>query len=207
MMMFRKAALLVSAMALAACSSQSGSAQAADTLSGKDAHGQAWTITLNPDVPKSDLPSTSDMKLMSFDAGAYVKQKCVDAWRQSICEVYAQTDPNGSLSGYLAIEGDGNSWGFNTDTVKTPRGPQSGECMLGGVIEVTEGQPTSDFSGRSQFEANDAIGMIYLKRVGNNLKVNDERWNYCYEDRHIDDVYVLIGTFTRTLDPSRWPKL
>lgn len=190
---------------LSACSEQALSAQAPETTSsrsevGRDIRGQEWRLSISDEVNKSQLPSTTNMKLMGFDVQKYVKESCVDLWRSSTCQVFAQPDPQGTLTGYLIISGDGKSYSVDSDTVTTPLGVSSKKCSIGGELEVTEGKPTSNFSGWSAFSSRDgAEGRFWFKRIGNNVKVADERWNYCYDDRHIEDVYVLIGSLTREL--------
>jgi hypothetical protein len=176
-----------------------------DTKSGKDSIGQSYTITIGELPSKAKLPLTSDMKLAGSDIGAYVQRACIDSWKEHRCDIYVQTDPNGSLLGYLILEEYNGALSFHTDTLMTPVTAGSRACSLGGAIEQTGVDPTKDFKSRSPFETRDGEGMIYIEKVGPNLHVNDERWNYCYSDRHIDDVYVLVGSLVRDLDPKLWP--
>jgi hypothetical protein len=37
----------------------------------------------------------------------------------------------------------------------------------------------------------------YLERVGPRIRLNDERWNYCYRNRRIEDVWQRIGIWHR----------
>ncbi len=191
----KQIALGVSVVGLTACS-------ISNAKTGTDPVGQTYTLTVSPTIPPRDrLPATSEMKLVSFDVATYIERQCEDGWKQAECEVFAQTDKSGSLMGYLIIQGTGNEQSFTTDTV-TSFGT---ECILGGALEDIERLPNGEFRARSMFETKEATGMIYLDRVGNNLKVNDERWNYCYPDRHINDVYTFIGSYRRTLDRTKWP--
>lgn len=199
-------ALLTALTILSACSNQAMPAHASNIFDGQDEYGQNWKLSLGETIREGDLPATSDMRLVNFNASEYVKLKCLRYFREESCQVFAQTDPNGSLNGYLILYGNGNSYRADSDTRTTPAGPTSIECVISGEVEVREGDPVSDFLGHITFTNKlDATGLFYLKRIGNRLKIEDERWNYCYEDRHIDDVYTLIGTITREIDESRWP--
>lgn len=171
-----------------------------------DSVGQAYSITTTGAVPKLDLPPTNTMKLMGFDAAAYIQRACIDTWRVSRCDVYAQPEARGTLLGYVTISVSPTGASFETDTITTPLGTTSKECVFSGVIEGDNLDVGKDFRARSQFETTDgAIGMIYLERVGNNLHMSDERWNYCYDERHVGDVYYLVGSFARNIDKSKWP--
>ena len=199
-------ALMATLAALSACSSQTVPAASSYQPHGQDEHGQTWKFIPGERVEREALPATSDMRLVSFNVHEYVKVKCLKFFREESCQVFAQTDPNGSLSGYLILYGNGESFSASSDTRTTPIGPTSTECMISGAIDVTKGDPSSDFSGRIFFTNKlDATGIFYLERIGNQLKVEDERWNYCYDDRHIDDVYTLVGTITKEIDKSLWP--
>jgi hypothetical protein len=139
------------------------------------------------------------MKLLGGDLAAYIEEECEPLWSSERCDVYAQADPAGALVGYLTlIKTDDSSLAYKTDTFAD----QNRACLLGGKLENIEGDISGDFSARSPFhyvgEGRDAGGMIYLKRRGGNLQITDERWNYCYSDRHIDDAYVLVGSFVRS---------
>lgn len=190
----RLLALLVASAALSGCFGNS-----ADEVSGTDAKGQPWTITLVAQPDTFRLPETQAIKLLGGDLAAYIKEECEPLWASERCDVYAQADPDGALVGYLTlIKTDENNVIYETDTLTN----QKQACLLGGKLESIEGDINSDFSARAPFhyvgEGRDAGGMIYLKRRGDNLRVTDERWNYCYGDRHIDDVYVLVGSFVRS---------
>lgn len=188
-------------LSLIACS------QSTSANTGTDHIGQSYSVVVAPNLPtREGLPATTEMRLVGFDVATYVERQCRDAWQSAKCEVFAQTDKSGSLLGYLKIEGTGDELSFNTDTRTNPSSGTAKECLLGGALENIERRPDGEFRARSMFQTRDATGMIYLNRVGDNLKVNDERWNYCYTDQHIDDVYTLIGTLTRSIDRKKWPK-
>lgn len=209
-----KRVVLLTAMAVLAGCGKSENAAAKTKASGPvaalapkltDSIGQAYSITTTDTIPKTGLPRTNAMKLVSFDAATYIKRVCIDVWRASRCDVYAQPEPDGTLSGYLTVSVYSTGSRFQTDTVTTPLGATSKVCVFGGEIDGDNLDVTKDFRGRSLFKSNNAVGMIYLERVGNNLHMNDERWNYCYDERHVDDVYYLIGSFVREVDKSKWP--
>jgi hypothetical protein len=180
--------------------------QSTITKNGTDSIGQRYSITFLNNVDKEKLPATSNMKLANFDVTMYLERACIDAWKESRCDAYVQYDPNGSLVGYLFIKQYNGSLSFETDTKTTPLTPESKDCTLGGAIENSDFDPTKDFKARSPFTYENGMGMIYLEKIANHLRVTDERWNYCYENRHLDDVYTLIGTFSRQLEPQRWTR-
>lgn len=185
---------------------QTGEAAGADqTISGVDSKGQNWSISISSDADTSDLPMTSTMKLLGGDLPAYIQRECAPIWRMKSCDVYVQSDRTGALLGYLFISGSADEgFGFNTDTVTD----RNRECSLGGSLENIEGDPRGAFKARVPFttitDGEEAMGMIYLERVQDRLRVSDERWNYCYDDRHIDDVYTFVGSLERELDPTKW---
>jgi hypothetical protein len=139
------------------------------------------------------------MKLLGGDLSAYIKEKCEPLWLSERCDVYAQAEPTGALLGYLTVVKTGdNGFSYETDTLTS----QNKACLLGGRLEDIQGDVNGDFSARSPFqyvgEGRDAGGMIYLKKRGRNLQLTDERWNYCYSNRHIDDIYVFVGSLVRS---------
>lgn len=200
-----KTRLMWVALALAGCANTGSEAADEDTArTGIDAKGQSWTIQLQ-DETHTKTPITSAMKLISGDYAEYLERDCGLMWRVASCDLYEQTDSGGALRGYLTImEGEDGSFSFVTETLTAA----NRECYLSGSLENVEGSPRADFTARSSFSVgsgdDEAYGMIYLERVGNNLRVTDERWNYCYDDRHIDDIYVLRGSMNRQLEPSKW---
>lgn len=191
----RKIAFFVAAIAvLSGCSDNS-----TKEISGIDTKGQPWTITLAEQPEPLRLPETQTMKLLGGDLSAYIKEKCEPLWLSERCDVYAQADPTGALIGYLTVVKTGdNGFSYETDTLTN----QNQACLLGGRLEDIQGDVNGDFSARSPFqyvgEGRDAGGMIYLKKRGSNLQLTDERWNYCYSDRHIDDIYVFVGSLVRS---------
>jgi hypothetical protein len=196
---------------------QPSAAQSA-VKSGVDRVGQPWTITIARNIPQDQLPKTNDMKMASFEPATYIERACGDGWKESRCDVYVQPDADGSLTGYLIIQQYDGRLSFKTDTMTTSKSVYARSCSLGGSLKgehfdpggknyrvIENLDPTGSWKARSPFETKSAKGMMYVEKVGDKLRVNDERWNYCYPDRHIDDVYVLVGSLVRKLDPSRWP--
>ena len=184
---------------------------------GVDRVGQPWAITVKRNIPQDQLAKTNDMKMASFDPATYIEQACGDGWKESRCDVYVQPDADGSLTGYLIVTQLNSRLSFKTDTMTTSKSAHARSCSLGGSLtggDVDPGgkyrviedlDPTGSWEARSPFETKSGMGVMYVKKVGDKIRVNDERWNYCYPDRHIDDVYVLVGSLVRKLDPSRWP--
>lgn len=190
---------------------QPSAAQSA-VKNGVDLIGQPWAITISWHVPQDRMPKTNDTKMASFDPATYLERACVDAWQNSHCDLYVQPDADGSLVGYLIIvQSNGGLW-FKTDNIFCGiGGPLTGMDFDPVTKEFHDGlDPTGNWHARSPFEIKSAKGefnngILYLEKIGDKLRVTDERWNYCYPDRHLDDVYSLVGSLTRKLDPSRWP--
>lgn len=196
--MVRKLALLVGVVTLTACSNDSSNAQStqaivqnSSSISSKNVQGQDWSITVEPEIKKSDLPATSDMKLAGFDPATYIKMKCDEDQiaQYQTCDVFSQSDPNGSLLGYVTLTANPLiKWiGLSLDTFTTPIGPQSLKCTFGGMSDSIEKNDAGDFSG-------DIVGYS-VKRLGKNIRIYYPMPNTCYANRDIDDVYKLIGSF------------
>lgn len=157
----------------------------------------------NDSYPKVDIdsyskkyPKTKDF-LFSGDIKKYALDKC-SAVLNTVCEIFVPIEENQTLDGYLILEKykDGNVV-FNTDTIKTNKEA----CILGGNFDGEKFDSSKDFDQRSSFTLNTgAMGMWYLKRSGNKVKLNDERWNYCYDNKHIDDVWVRVAKVTKFPD-------
>lgn len=140
------------------------------------------------------------------------------------CDVYAQADPAGTLVGYVAVKQIHDGVWLNSALTlgNTARGRVP--CFIGGKLTssetyeaMTPAEATRDFRARTGYAAwerspgdwmispddgedeldsnpNSARGTWYLERSGNNLRIQQERWNYCYPDTsvHIDDVYRRV---------------
>lgn len=137
------------------------------------------------------------------------------------CDIYVQPDKSGTLIGYAVITQDKDGARLNTITTlnaqKQSRGATT--CGLQGIV-YGDGENYSapvkdasrDFGGQitysawekdpsnwlvSQVKPDDtsdqqgALGVWYVKKQGDKLRINQERWNYCYTDSgvYMDDVF------------------
>jgi len=148
-------------------------------------------------VPQQlSLPQTYDMKLAG-DLSGYIRLQCSGFSTQ--CDVFVQGNPKGSLSGYLLVRQESNgSVYFESDSFTD----DGRVCVILGNFDGARFNAMGDFEQRSSFQsksgARDKDGGYLLKRVGESLRVQDEKWNYCcYEEKRIDDVWNLIGTARR----------
>lgn len=143
----------------------------------------------------------------------------------SRCDVYARPVTTGSLGGYIAIIQRASGVTLNS-SLSLAQQPER-KCTVEGKLwtsetgdYLTNAVAGSDFSARIHYSAwesgpgdwrvsfddgtgsheadNDgANGVWYLDRQGNNLRLERERWSYCYTDTStpVDDVYRRILTF------------
>jgi hypothetical protein len=154
---------------------------------GASVHAQDVRIAAN--IP-SNLPQTTAMKLAG-SIESYIRRECGKDFRYLDCSIFVQPDPKGSLIGYLKIyQMPKGTAVFETDTLTS----DGRTCLIGGNIDGERLDTTADFEHGSLFETKDGVGMYHFERVGPRIRITDERWNYCYRSRHIDDVWFLIGT-------------
>lgn len=133
---------------------------------------------------------------LANDLSGYVRLQCSGFLAQ--CDVFLQGNPKGSLIGYLFVRQESNgSVYFESDTFTD----DGRVCIILGNFDGARFNATEDFEKRSAFQsktgARDREGGYLLKRVGEHLRLQDEKWNYCYEEKRIDDVWNLIGTVRR----------
>jgi hypothetical protein len=140
------------------------------------------------------LPQTDEMKLAG-DPSSYVRTKC--SGFSASCDVFVQGNGKGSLVGYLFIrqESDGSVY-FESDALTD----DGRVCVILGNFDGSRFEATEDFEQRSSFQSqrgktND--GGYLIKRSGERLRVRDDKWNYCYDAKSIDDVWNLMGTARR----------
>ena len=143
------------------------------------------------------LPQTYDMKFAG-DVSSYIRLKCSGFAAQ--CDVFVQGNRKGSLIGYLFIrqESDGSVY-FESDTWTN----DERVCVILGNFDGAHFNAIDNFERRSAFQANTAArnkgdkGGYLITRAGEHLRVQDDKWNYCYETKTIDDVWNLLGTARR----------
>lgn len=144
------------------------------------------------------------------------------------CDVYVQTDKSGALVGYIALKRGGDGvWISSALSLGGQLSNQ--HCGIDGKLSrsrepglLTAADAGRDFNARVAYlawekepgnwlvsaddgtgavfdKSNGAMGMWYFERKGDNLRVEQERWNYCYSDSkvYIDDVYRRVISVTR----------
>ncbi len=139
------------------------------------------------------------------------------------CDIYVQADPHGTLIGYAAVKQDAQGVSFNTaTTLNEAKQPGGVSCNLSGKLEGSEASAaktiadaSKDFDGQFMYSAwekdpgnylispaesdnsNDdahALGVWYVAKKGDKLRISQERWNYCYADKNVivDDVFYRL---------------
>lgn len=195
--------------------------QTSDTV---ETTGGRYAVSIKANFDPATLPSNADMKMVNFDVVKYAVEKCgltykaVNPVKQ--CDVFVQPDRSGLLVGYaFLMESDDTR--IATETVKS-KGDRKG-CFIEGKLSVypedanlklsgdVEAQLPFNVTTREDGEklvstgaddiANDdpnaSAGMWYIKKQNGNLRITQERWNYCYDNEYIDEVMKPLVTLTR----------
>ncbi|MEA3263728.1 MAG: hypothetical protein U9R07_09625 [Pseudomonadota bacterium] len=185
-----------------------------------------YRVELDTKIEAKALPANADLKMLDGDLTQYAVKLCgldfANKLRPDRCEVFVQPDKSGLLTGYVALQQGGDVQivtELETDRQRTGIG-----CFLSGAIENTNLEnPTARFDVSQDFEArlpffgwekspgdwmissessdeNSSGGMWYIKRLKSNLRVTQERWNYCYRDSkvYIDEVFIHAATLVRS---------
>lgn len=145
------------------------------------------------------------------------------------CDIYVQPDPSGTLIGYAVVTQDQHGVSFDTiTTLNEKKDPGGKGCELSGKLEGSAASATKtimdaskDFDGQFMYSAwqkepgdylispasddpNDtapdhALGVWYVAKKGDKLRISQERWNYCYSDSSVnmDDVFYRVITLTK----------
>ncbi len=139
------------------------------------------------------------------------------------CDVYVQADQGGTLIGYAFVTRTRQGARFDTvTTLNAEKQPGGGACYLHGAIYDSQASygtpvadPSRDFEGRQMYavskngagddlvsevaptdesDGEGALGVWYLTKQGDKLRIAQERWNYCYKnpDVAIDDVFYRV---------------
>jgi hypothetical protein len=183
-------------------------------------------LDLNPDdlPPDNDLKMAGDITEFAADL---CQINIPGSDTISRCDVFARPITSGSLGGYLAIVQRLDGVTLNSSLSLAHQAEQ--RCAVEGKLWSSEhggylssDLAGSDFSARIAYSAwevepgdwrvafddgaesddtpsDRASGVWYLDRKGNNLRLQRERWSYCYTDTSapVDDVYRRILTFER----------
>lgn len=75
--------------------------------------------------------------------------------------------------------------------VATERSP--GDFIISEYNRDPDAEDTSD-----PWPPNSAMGVWYFTRSGDRLRINQERWNPCFRNVSVDEVFIRVLTLTRT---------
>lgn len=193
------------------------------------ASGQ-YRVELNPKLDQNTLPQNADLKMVDGDLTQYAVQLCgldfPNKLRPDRCEMFVQPDRSGLLSGYAVLT-QGPNVSIET-AIETDVGKGGLGCFVKGELENADFRhPDSKLNIERNFEARlmynawekspgdwmvgpvsddasdeGAIGVWYIKRLNNKLRISQERWSYCYKGSaiFIDEVFDRGLTLTRVGD-------
>ena len=145
------------------------------------------------------------------------------------CDIYVQSDTSGMLIGYAAVTESKSGVAFDTfTTLNLQKQPYGESCYVGGKIYGVGGNyekpvlnASRDFEGQVTYSAweknpgdflisqvlpdesdansDGALGVWYVHKIGDKLRMEQERWKYCYRNNkaYIDEVFFLVLTLTR----------
>lgn len=216
---------IVAIMLVGGCSSEQSITPEVETLKSKGGVYAVERVPgVNPDqLPQNSDLKMADQNLVKY-AETVCSLDVKPEYAPSRCDIYVQPDKAGTLIGY-AIVTQNNKEGarFQTVTALNER-KESGDCWLDGKLAGADSnynRPVADisqnFDARSMYAAwekepgnflvtepspetdedpNYAMGVWYVEKKGDKLRISQERWNYCYRDKDvsIDDVfYRLLG--------------
>jgi hypothetical protein len=191
-----------------------------------------YKVLLNGKLNPKTLPSNADLKMRDGNIAEYARHLCgldyANALRPDRCDVYVQADTKALLVGYAAIL-QGQDVTIET-AIQTDRRRKGLGCFIEGPLENTDfNHPgakldaSKDFQARLSYiawekspgdwvvsfgdnseDTEGAGGMWYIKRTNEKLRINQERWSYCYSrpDVYIDEVFLNAVTLIRIADPA-----
>lgn len=197
----------------AAASTASPSPSVLNTEAGR------YRIDRASDLDAATLPQNADLKMLDGDIARYAAKLC--GLESSIephptrCDLFVQPDRNGLLIGYALLKQ--NDRASIETAVETDRARSGLGCWISGDIENADFEHPDaklnigdNFEGRMSYAAwekdpgnwmvapvsDDAdqegsIGVWYVKRSEEKLRITQERWSYCYSDSHVnvDEVF------------------
>lgn len=143
------------------------------------------------------------------------------------CHIFVQPSPEGALIGYAVLrttkDGVEISTAIETNRLK---GAAAKGCWIGGKIyeigsgyEIPIRRPTEPFEGQMMYSAwersagdflisevdsestdddpDGALGVWYIRRTDTKLRIEQERWNYCFNDVVVDEVFDRLVTLIK----------
>ncbi|GEO00640.1 hypothetical protein NSE01_24720 [Novosphingobium sediminis] len=189
---------------------------------------QATTIKPNELPTNSDFKMADKditkyaRKICGLDAGT--KGTPIDR-----CDVFVQPDIGGTIIGYAALIQDPSGVRLESALQLNEKkvGLASSGCGISGDLYTMDGPRVTDASkdfvsqisysawektpgnwlvtttesdGNIDENSNAAFGTWYIKRTGDKLQINQERWNYCYPSNvevNIDDIFYRVLTLNQ----------
>ena len=140
----------------------------------KSPQGVSYAVDRVSGFKTDNLPMNSEFKMADGDLGKYAETACVlnvpPKTAPSRCDIYVQSDPNGTLIGYAAVTEDADGVRFNTiTTLNEKKQPGGGPCYISGKL-FREGanwkQPVrdggKDFNGQFAYSAWEKDRDVYL---------------------------------------------
>lgn len=132
-----------------------------------------------PEIPA--FSQTSEYR-MSGSLDDYATEECKrDGYVK--CWTFVQRQPGAALHGFVFL---GERTNGRVDVWSDTKRQDGQFCGIRG--ELINGRIDYTY----QTGLGSAHGVFYIDRRGDRLRIRDERWNYCYPDRHIDDVFDLV---------------
>ncbi len=200
---------------------EGGSSSTIDTPAGR------YRVDRATGVDASTLPQNADLKMADGDAARYATKLCgldfANKLRPDRCDLFVQSDRSGLLVGYAVLT-QGSKPSIET-AVETDSSRGGLGCGISGNLENTDFEHPDaklnigrDFESRMSYSAwekepgnwmvapvsdevdqEGAIGVWYIKRANDKLRITQERWSYCYGDRraYVDEVFRRVLTLVR----------
>ena len=190
-----------------------------------EAEAGTYRVVVNPSIDQSAIPQNADLKMLDGDLSQYSIKLCGFDRRGAAapehCEIFFQSDPGGLLTGYVALRQADVVDIATSLTTDRQRGGLG--CFMSGEVQNINFEDgdrpvdiAADFAVRLPFfgwekspgdwmvssngdNPNSAGGMWYLERRNDNLRISQERWNYCYQDDRIviDEVFTHVASVSR----------
>jgi len=207
-------------------------AQLSSSLAVLNTKSGRYKVIVNGKLNPKTMPPNADLKMRDGNIADYAGHLCgldyANALRPDRCDVYVQADTKALLVGYVAIL-QGRDVTIEA-AIQTDRRRKGLGCFIEGPLENTDfNHPGAKLDASKDFQARlsyiawekspgdwvvsfgdnsenteGAGGMWYIKRTNDKLRINQERWSYCYSrpDVYIDEVFLNAVTLIRIADPA-----
>lgn len=164
-----------------------------------------YAVTACPlDVPPATAPIRCDIYMQPDKNGtligyAAVVQDSKGVSFQTITTLNEKKQPGETCSIQGPIAGDGDDY---KAPVKDASKNFEGHFMYSAWQKEPGNylvSPVDDASTNDMTNDDTALGVWYVSKVGDKLRISQERWNYCYRDSsvNVDDVFYRVISLTR----------